>query len=144
MAPDNEVVEQISEHLAEIMKLLEIPITDSNKDTNTRVAKMWVNELFANRNNNNIEELDAKMKVFDNEYGNDVIVMKDIEFNSMCFTSKTPIKVKGGTKYIRDIKVGDTILTISDKGEIVDNIEGEHTGDKNKNCSSYFGSCMGR
>ena len=102
---DYEVVKEISEHLAEIMKLLEIPITDSNKDTNTRVAKMWATELFKNRNNRNIEELDAKMKVFDNDYGNDVIVMKGIEFNSMCEHHWLPFSGKVTVAYVPDKKV---------------------------------------
>ena len=105
MAPDNEVVEQIEAHLDLIMDLLEIKRTNSNEGTPKRVAKMWVNELFANRNNNNIEELDAKMKVFDNEYDNEVIVMKDIEFNSMCEHHWLPFSGKVTVAYIPNQKV---------------------------------------
>ena len=105
MTPDNEIVEQIEAHLDLIMDLLEIKRTTSNEGTPKRVAKMWVNELFANRNNNNIEELDAKMKVFDNEYGNDVIVMKDIEFNSMCEHHWLPFSGKVTVAYIPNQKV---------------------------------------
>ena len=47
----NNKVEAIKEHLEEIMKILEIERTESNKNTPLRVAKMWVNELFANVNN---------------------------------------------------------------------------------------------
>ena len=46
----NEVKKKISEHLSEIMKLLEIEETPSNEGTPNRVAKMWVDELFVNRN----------------------------------------------------------------------------------------------
>ena len=59
---DNKV-EQIKEHIEAIMKILEIPITESNKNTPLRVAKMWCHELFANRNNANIEELKALFKL---------------------------------------------------------------------------------
>ena len=117
---DEVVVGAIEEHLESIMKLLEIDKTESNKNTPHRVAKMWVKELFVNRNNRNISDLDRQITTFPNIYGNDVVIMRGIKFNSMCFTSKTPIKVKGGTKYIRDIKEGDIVLTISDKGEVVE------------------------
>lgn len=80
---DNKV-EAIKEHVESIMDILNIPITESNKNTPLRVAKMWCNELFENRNNHNIEELDNRMKLFPNEYGEELIVMKDIEFNSVC------------------------------------------------------------
>ena len=98
----NEIVEQIEEHLEEIMDILEIKRTPSNEETPRRVAKMWANELFANRNNRNIEELDAKMKVFDNEYENEVIVMKDIEFNSTCEHHWLPFSGKVTVAYVPD------------------------------------------
>lgn len=76
---------QIEEHLVEVMKILDIPITDSNKDTPHRVAKMWVDELFQYRNNLNIGLLHDKMKVFPNDYtDNEVIIVKDIPFSSTC------------------------------------------------------------
>ena len=97
---NTEVKKAVSEHLAEIMKLLEIPITESNKDTNTRIAKMWTDELFANRNNNHIEELDAKMKLFPNEYNNEVVIMRDIDFNSMCEHHWLPFSGKVTVAYV--------------------------------------------
>ena len=102
---NNEIVEQIEEHLEEIMNILELERTPSNEGTPRRIAKMYANELFANRNNRNIEELDAKMKVFDNDYGNDVIVMKDIEFNSMCEHHWLPFSGKVTVAYVPDKKV---------------------------------------
>ena len=80
---DNKV-EEIKEHIEAIMKILDIPITESNKNTPLRVAKMWCNELFANRNNANIKELDARMKVFPNEYQSEMVIVKDVPFNSTC------------------------------------------------------------
>lgn len=80
---DNKV-EAIKYHIEEIMDILGIEITESNKGTPLRVAKMWCNELFENRNNNNLEELNSRMKLFPNEYDEELIVMKDIEFNSTC------------------------------------------------------------
>lgn len=93
-------VEKIKEHIEAIMELLEIPVTDSNKDTPKRVAKMWSNELFANRNNHNIEELNAKMKTFRNEYNNDIVIVKDIDFNSICEHHWLPFSGKVTVAYV--------------------------------------------
>ena len=102
---NNEIVEQIEEHLEEIMNILELERTPSNEGTPRRIAKMYANELFANRNNRNIEELDAKMKVFDNDYGNDVIVMKDIDFNATCEHHWLPFSGKVTVAYVPYKKV---------------------------------------
>lgn len=102
---NNEIVEQIEAHLDSIMDLLEIKRTPSNAGTPRRIAKMYANELFANRNNRNIEELDAKMKVFDNDYGNDVVVMRDIDFNSICEHHWLPFSGKVTVAYVPDKKV---------------------------------------
>lgn len=80
---DNKV-EDIKEHVEAIMNILGIQETESNKNTPLRVAKMWCNELFLNRNNNNIEELNARMKTFPNEYQSDIVIVKDIDFDSIC------------------------------------------------------------
>ena len=102
---NNEIVEQIESHLDSIMDLLEIKRTPSNEGTPRRIAKMYANELFANRNNRNIEELDAKMKVFDNDYGNDVVVMRDIDFNSICEHHWLNFSGKVTVAYVPDKKV---------------------------------------
>ena len=76
-------IKEIEELMKQVSDILEIPTTESNKDTPYRVAKMWVNELFKNRNNNNIEELNKKMKLFPNNYGNNLIIVRDIDFHSV-------------------------------------------------------------
>lgn len=93
-------VEEIKEHVKAIMKILEIPITESNKDTPLRVAKMWCNELFENRNNRNIEELNNHMKTFPNNYGSDMVIVRDIEFNSMCEHHWLPFSGKVTVGYV--------------------------------------------
>lgn len=80
---DNKV-EEIKEHISDVMKILDIPETESNKNTPLRIAKMLCNELFVNRNNDHIEELDARMKVFPNKYNSEMVVVKDIPFSSTC------------------------------------------------------------
>ena len=96
---DNKV-EAIKEHVEEIMKILGLPITESSKGTPLRVAKMWCNELFANRNDNNIEELNSRMKVFPNVYDSDMVIMKDIEFNSTCEHHWLPFSGKVTVGYV--------------------------------------------
>jgi GTP cyclohydrolase I len=66
------------------MKILEIEKTAGNEQTPLRVAKMWVNELFKNRNNKNIDDLNATLKFFDVPQNPGLIIMKDIKFNSIC------------------------------------------------------------
>ena len=71
---DKELVKEIAGHISAISSLLGFPVTESNKDTPLRVAKMYCNELFRNRNNRHLNELNAKMKVFPAENHNPVTV----------------------------------------------------------------------
>lgn len=101
---DNKV-EAIKEHIEAIMKILEIPITESNKNTPLRVAKMWCNELFVNRNNANIEELKSRMKTFPNEYSSDMVIVRDIDFDSICEHHWLPFSGKVTVGYVPNDKV---------------------------------------
>lgn len=96
----NNKVEEIKERVEEIMKILELPITESNKNTPLRLAKMWCNELFANRNDNNIEDLKNSMKVFPNEYDSEMVIVKDIDFNSICEHHWLPFSGKVTVGYV--------------------------------------------
>ena len=104
MITDNKV-EQIREHVEEIMKILEIPFTASNRGTPNRVAKMWCNELFKNRNNNNIEELSHSMKTFPNKYSCEEVIVKNIEFNSVCEHHWLPFSGKVTVGYVPNEEV---------------------------------------
>ena len=79
---DKELVKEIAGHISAISSLLGFPVTKSNKDTPLRVAKMYCNELFRNRNNRHLNELNAKMKVFPAENHNPVSV--EVPVNSSC------------------------------------------------------------
>ena len=79
---DKELVKEIAGHISAISSLLGFPVTESNKDTPLRVAKMYCNELFRNRNNRHLNELNAKMKVFPAENHSPVSV--EVPVNSSC------------------------------------------------------------
>ena len=81
---DNKV-EEIRKHLEAIADILGIEKTKSNENTPLRIAKMYCNELFKNRNNANSEELNASIKLFDNDFdSSSPVCMSGIHFNSVC------------------------------------------------------------
>lgn len=80
----NNKVEEIKKHVEAIADILGIEKTESNENTPLRVAKMYCNELFVNRNNDNIEELNSRMKVFSADGNSSPVKMDNIPFNSVC------------------------------------------------------------
>ena len=103
----NNKIEVIKEHIEAIMEILEIPVTESNKGTPLRIAKMWYNELFLNRNNSNIEELKSRMTVFPNEYASEMVIVKDIPFSSTCEHHWLPFSGTVTVGYVpKDVVIG--------------------------------------
>lgn len=103
---DNKV-EEIKYHIEAISKILGFEKTDSNENTPLRVAKMYCNELFKNRNNNNIEELNAQMKLFDYTHKGELqpITMSGIEFHSTCEHHWLPFMGVAEVSYIPSDKI---------------------------------------
>ena len=104
---ENTDVKQLEYHYFEIMKILGIPVTQSNEGTPRRIAKMLNEEVFCNRNNCNIEELNNKMTLFDNENEDnlEVIKMEGIDFSSMCEHHWMPFFGKVDVEYIPKVKI---------------------------------------
>lgn len=100
---DFERIEEIAAHVSAISSLLGFPVTESNKDTPLRVAKMYCNELFANRNDLHREELDAKMKTFPAENHNPVTV--EVPVNSVCEHHWLPFMGEATVTYVPDEKI---------------------------------------
>ena len=103
---DNKV-EEIKNHIEAISEILGFEKTDSNENTPLRVAKMYCNELFKNRNNNNIEELNSQMKLFNYTPCGNVqpITMRDIEFHSTCEHHWLPFMGVAEVSYIPSEKI---------------------------------------
>ena len=98
---DNKV-EEIKKHIEAIADILGIEKTSSNENTPLRVAKMYCNELFKNRNDANLEELNSRMKVFPNEGTKTPITVHGIEFCSTCEHHWLPFMGEVTVSYVPD------------------------------------------
>lgn len=100
---DEEKIAKIEKHFKEIMETLGLDLRDDSlKGTPKRVAKMYVQEIFAG--------LDPKNKpdiaLFDNKYKYDeMLVEKNITFYSNCEHHFVPIIGKAHVAYISSGKV---------------------------------------
>ncbi|SFS79640.1 GTP cyclohydrolase I FolE [Lutibacter maritimus] len=100
---DTEKKETISYLFREIMDVLGLDLTDDSlKGTPDRVAKMYVDEIFAGLNPKN----KPKIALFDNKYQyNQMLVEKNITFYSNCEHHFVPIFGKVHIAYISSGKV---------------------------------------
>lgn len=101
---DNKV-EEIKRHVEAIADILGIKKTQSNENTPLRVAKMFCNELFRNRNNANLEELNSQMKLFDSEGVCSPVTVKEIDFYSVCEHHWLPFTGTVSVTYVPDKKL---------------------------------------
>lgn len=129
---DNKV-EEIKKHIEAISDILGFEKTDSNENTPLRVAKMYCNELFKNRNNENIEELNSQMKLFD-YYPTGItqpIVMRGIEFHSTCehhwlpFMGIAEVAYKPTNKIIGLSKIPRVVKYFSQKPQLQEKLTNE-------------------
>ncbi len=95
---DEEKKKIIAQHFTEIMNTLGLDLTDDSlKGTPDRVAKMFVQEIFAGLNPKN----QPKVAVFENKYQyGEMLVEKNIDVYSTCEHHFLPIVGKAHVAYI--------------------------------------------
>lgn len=101
-----EKIDEIEYHVEQIMTILGITRTPSTMDTPSRVARMYVNEVFKHVNNQDIDTLKKQMTTFPLEGSNDeIIIIKDIEFHSMCEHHFMPFSGKIAVGYVPNSRI---------------------------------------
>lgn len=100
---DAQKKERIAHLFAEIMDVMGLDLTDDSlKGTPSRVAKMYIDEIYSGLNPNN----KPKVALFENKYKyNHMLVEKNITFYSNCEHHFVPIIGKAHVAYISSGKV---------------------------------------
>jgi len=100
---EEEKINRISLHFAEIMKTLGLDLNDDSlRETPHRVAKMYVREIFKGLNKANKPDI----KLFENSYRyENMLVEKNIKVHSTCEHHFVPIIGKAHVAYIANGKV---------------------------------------
>jgi GTP cyclohydrolase I len=100
---DEEKKQKIAHHFSEIMETLGLDLTDDSlRGTPSRVAKMYIEEIFSGLNPKN----KPKIALFDNKYQyNQMLIEKNIQFYSNCEHHFVPIIGKAHIAYISSGKV---------------------------------------
>lgn len=100
---DDEKIDKIKAHFAEIMHTLGLDLTDDSlKGTPNRVAKMFVKEIFGGLS----PERMPRMSTFENKYKyNQMLVEKDIVVYSTCEHHFLPIVGRAHVGYISNGRV---------------------------------------
>ena len=111
---DADKIEKIQENVREILLTLGMDLTDDSlKGTAKRVAKSFVNELFAGLNPDN----KPRLSTFDNNYKyGEMLVEKNITLYSTCEHHLLPIVGKAHIAYISN----GTVVGLSKMNRIVD------------------------
>lgn len=96
-------IELITKHFKEIMLILGLDLEDDSlKGTPSRVAKMYVKEIFSGLNPENMPDV----KLFENKYQySEMLIEKDIPFVSNCEHHFVPIVGKAHCAYISNGQV---------------------------------------
>lgn len=93
---------QIAANIESIMRTLHLDLKDDSlEDTPKRVAKMFVNELYAGLDYDNF----PKCTVIENKMASELVVVKDIEVNSTCEHHLVTIDGRATVAYIPSGKV---------------------------------------
>ena len=103
LLPEEEKIEQIAAHFAEIMQIIGLDLDDDSlQGTPRRVAKMYVKEIFSGLNPENKPE----PTLFENKYHyRNMVVERDILLQSFCEHHFLPIYGKAHVAYISSGKV---------------------------------------
>lgn len=98
-----EKMQVIEQHFGEIMQVMGLDLNDDSlQGTPSRVAKMFVKEIFSGLQPDNA----PRITLFDNKYGyHEMLVEKDIEVRSMCEHHFMPIVGRAHVAYIPREKV---------------------------------------
>lgn len=92
---------KITEYLESAMDVLGLQENESTINTPKRIAKMWVTEFCKNINNHNLDNLDKQMTLFScDDTSQEMVIVKDIEFHSMCEHHFLPFSGKITVAYI--------------------------------------------
>ncbi|MEX0719211.1 MAG: GTP cyclohydrolase I FolE [Balneolaceae bacterium] len=112
---DDEKIEIIQEHFAEIMRTLGLDLNDDSlKGTPYRVAKMYVKEIFEGLNPKN----KPVARQFNNHYDyTDMVVERNIQVTSFCEHHFLPFIGKAHVAYISS---GQRVIGLSKINRIVD------------------------
>ncbi|WP_255307396.1 GTP cyclohydrolase I FolE [Allomuricauda sp. CP2A] len=99
----NDKIAEIAHHFGRIMEVLGLDLNDpSLRDTPTRVAKMYINEVFAGLDGTQFPEV----SFFDNDYKFDeMVVVNDISLYSYCEHHFVPFFGKVNVGYFPNKKV---------------------------------------
>jgi len=100
---DEDKIDIIQDHFRQILNTLGMDLNDDSlKDTPKRVAKMFVKEIFSGLNPEN----KPGVSVFENKFNySQMLVEKNINFNSFCEHHFLPISGKAHVAYISTGKV---------------------------------------
>src|SRR5712692_10094014 len=99
----------MEELIRELLKEIgEDPSREGLERTPERVAKAW--RYFTSGYEQNVADI-LNGALFTENY-DEMVVVKDIDFYSMCVPSKQIVNAVGGAKPARSIKVGDRLWTL--------------------------------